>query len=73
MNPTLSTRLLRPVANNGWSALKNTYRGIRYDNGSLGDQYYCHFEAFIASNWDIEEGRPNVGLINTILEACNPK
>lgn len=70
--PKLSTRLLRPVCSNGWDALAAAYYGIRNDNGSLSDQYWCHFDAFIEAGWDIEEGCPNVGYIQTVLALCNP-
>jgi len=72
MEPKLSTRLLRPVCSNGWDALADAYDGIQNDNGSLSDQYWCHFEAFIEADWDIEEGCPNVGFLQTVLALCNP-
>ncbi|MDT9025074.1 MULTISPECIES: DUF2599 domain-containing protein [Rossellomorea] len=70
MWPKTSTRLLRSYASAGWTELTNYYSNI--DTNSLEDQYWCHFEAFIESDWDIEQGRPDVGLIKTIAALCNP-
>lgn len=73
MTPKTSTRLLKSYADAGWRELQNFYSLIRSDNGSLEDQYYCHYYARIEADWDIELGRPNVGLAKTILALCNPK
>ncbi|MDO4604542.1 MAG: DUF2599 domain-containing protein [Helcococcus sp.] len=72
MAPKLSTRILRPVCSNAWSVLKQTYPKIKYNESSLSDQYWCHFEAFIESGWDIEEGCPDVGFARVVLSLCNP-
>lgn len=72
MTPKTSTRLLKSYADAGWRELRNFYSLIRSDNGSLEDQYYCHYYARIEYQWDIELGRPNVGLIKTIAAFCNP-
>jgi hypothetical protein len=71
MEPKMSTRLLRPYASAGWNELTNYYSNI--DTNSLEDQYWCHFEAFIEADWDIEQGRPDVGLLKTIAAFCNPE
>lgn len=70
MEPKMSTRLLRPYANAGWDELVDYYYSINTD--SLQDQYMCHFDAFIESDWDIEQGRPNVSYAATLLALCNP-
>ncbi len=72
MTPKLTTRLLRSVCTSGWNQLVKTYPDIAKEEQSLSDQYWCHFTAFIESEWDIEEGRPAVGLTNTIRALCNP-
>lgn len=72
MRPKTSTRLVKSYADAGWRELRNFYSLIRNDNGSLRDQYYCHYYARIEANWDIEVGRPNVGLARTIAAGCNP-
>lgn len=72
MEPKLSTRTLRPVCSNAWSKLKQTYPRIKNNESSLSDQYWCHFEAFIESGWDIEEGCPDVGFGRVVLALCNP-
>ncbi|QNK89838.1 DUF2599 domain-containing protein [Sporosarcina sp. resist] len=71
MTPKASTRILRPLAIAGWNDLKNSYANI--NTSSFKDQYWCHFEAIIEADWDIEQGRPDVGLIKTIAAFCNPK
>lgn len=72
MQPKMSTRLLRPIAIAGWNQLASIYSGISSDNGSLFNQYMCHFDAFIEADWDIEKGRPYVSYFNTLLAFCNP-
>lgn len=72
MTPKLSTRLLRPYAQAGWDELAAIYSGIRNDNGSLSNQYWCHFDLFVEADWDIEEGRPLVSYADTLLALCNP-
>lgn len=72
MTPKTSTRLLKSYADAGWRELQDFYSLIRSDNGSLEDQYYCHYYARIEADWDIELGRPNVGLTRTIAALCNP-
>lgn len=70
--PKENTRLLKSVAESGWDALASVYSGIANDNGSLHDQYLCHWYGYFEYEWNIEEGRPNVGFAATVLAGCNP-
>lgn len=72
MKPKMSTRLLSTYCRAGWRELSSIYYYIRTDTGSLSNQYWCHFDAFIESGWDIERGRPHVSYFNTLLALCNP-
>lgn len=70
MSPKMSTRLLRSVAEEGWNEIARSYN--LHGNQSLYNQYMCHFDAFIESEWNIEAGRPNVSYAETIRKLCNP-
>lgn len=74
MTPKTSTRVLRPYCQAGWVELGKAYTAIAQSaaGSSLHDQYWCHFEALIESDWDIEEGRPDVSFLKTIQKLCNP-
>jgi hypothetical protein len=70
--PKMSTRLLWAYAEAGWVDLTSIYTGIGNDNGSLYNQYMCHFDLFVEADWDIEIGRPLVSYAATLLALCNP-
>lgn len=72
MTPKASTRLLRPYCQAGWDSLAAVYSGIANDNGSLSNQYWCHFDLLVEADWDIEEGRPLESYAQTLLDLCNP-
>lgn len=72
MTPKTSTRLLWSYAAAGWVELGRYYAGIRNDDGSLYNQYMCHFDLVVDPNWDIEVGRPLVSYSATLLALCNP-
>lgn len=72
MYPNMSTRLLRPLALAGWYELNDEYGYLGSLSESLANQYFCHFDAFIEFEWNIERGRPDVSYAETILKLCNP-
>ena len=76
VNPKWSVRLYRPTMEAAWSALGNAYYGIRNDNGSLWNQYLCHwdYDAFgiVAGEWDLEVGRPVIPYSQMFAALCNP-
>jgi len=53
MDPKVSTRLLRPYMDAGWSELAGIYYYIQNDDGSLWNQYLCHWDFFGGITWDI--------------------
>lgn len=76
MDPKLSVRLLGSVMQAAWQELGNNYSGIRNDNGSLWNQYRCHwdYDAFgiVAGIWDLEVGRPVIPYEDMFAARCNP-
>ena len=81
LRPSLTTRFLRPMAEHAWNTFYAhydlTWRHGSNNVASIRDQYLCHFEfdfetLFFGGTWDLEVGRPNVGLWQTILALCNP-
>lgn len=74
MAPKTATRLWAPTCQAGWVALGTIFSGIRNaaPGSSLHDQYWCHFDALIEANWDIEVGRPDVSYLATLWALCNP-
>ncbi len=70
MVPKASTRILKAYATEGYNELNNYYGS--FGTSSIKDQYWCHYQARIESEWNLEQGRPDVGLTNTILALCNP-
>lgn len=74
MYPKMSTRLLTSIGVHGWQELNRAYNnGLGRDGGSLYDQYWCHFDAKIEAEWNIEVGRPDVSYAQTLKSLCNPK
>ncbi len=77
LDPKWSVRLLFPTLKAAWEELETVYDGIRDDNGSLWNQYMCHYDlnAFgIAANiWDLEEGRPLIDYSGMVDVLCNPE
>lgn len=69
--PKASVRTLKYMADNAWNSLSEHYINIKNDDGGLYNQYICHYYAIIEYEWNIEKGRPNVGLPQTIKEFCN--
>ena len=59
-----------------WAELEDHYYGIRNDNGSLWNQYRCHwdYDAFgiVAGTWDLEVGRPVIDYSEMFGVLCNP-
>jgi len=81
LRPTFSTRVLHHMSEKGWGAFNGQFGLTKMYNSntiaSLHDQYWCHvqldFEThFFGGTWDLEVGRPNVGLWQTMLARCNP-
>lgn len=76
MDPKLSVRLWGPTMQAAWDELGSTYYGIRNDNGSLWNQYRCHwdYDAFgiVAGIWDLEQGRPVIPYDDMFDALCNP-
>ncbi|UOQ46663.1 DUF2599 domain-containing protein [Gracilibacillus caseinilyticus] len=72
MQPKLSTRLLKNYANTGWQALTKIYDYIGNGSSGLYDQYMCHFDLFIESDWDIEFGQRDISYPGTIAAGCIP-
>jgi hypothetical protein len=77
MEPKWSVRLWGPTMEAAWDELGRNYSGIRYDNGSLWNQYKCHwdYDAFgwLAGSWDLEVGRPIVSGGEMFTSRCNPE
>jgi hypothetical protein len=76
MNPKWGVRLWGPTMQAAWAELGIAYAGIRNDNGSLWNQYECHwnYDAFglLAGDWDLEVGRPIVSGFDMLTSLCNP-
>lgn len=76
MYPKWSVRLYGPTMEAAWKELGVWYSGIRNDNGSLWNQYKCHwnYDVFgaLAGSWDLERGRPIVSEAEMIRTRCNP-
>lgn len=76
MEPKLAVRLWKPTMVAAWEELEDSYYGIRNDNGSLWNQYLCHwdYDAFgvVAGIWDLEQGRPLVDYSEMFAALCNP-
>lgn len=76
LDPKWSVRLWGPTMQAAWSELGTVYYGIRNDNGSLWNQYKCHwdYDAFglIAGEWDLEVGRPVIPYEDMFAALCNP-
>lgn len=73
MEPKMSTRMIRLIALDGWNELEDIYGELGSHGSGLFDQYFCHFDAFIESEWNIEKGRPDVSYLSTIRALCNTK
>ncbi|WP_339228430.1 DUF2599 domain-containing protein [Oceanobacillus sp. FSL K6-2867] len=77
MEPKWSVRLWGPTMEAAWSELGRNYSGIRNDNGSLWNQYKCHWDydvfGAVAGSWDLEVGRPIVSDWEMFTSRCNPK
>lgn len=73
LDPKISTRVLKTRAILGWAAVREFYPTVINHYNSLYDQYMCHFYiAKFKDKWNIEEGRPDVGIHETIKALCNP-
>jgi len=76
MSPKWGVRLWGPTMKAGWEELGKTYSGIRNDNGSLWNQYRCHWDydvfGLVAGEWDLEEGRPVIAYSGMFAALCNP-
>lgn len=72
LDPVLSVRLWGPSMEAAWSALAAYYSPIANDNGSLWNQYKCHWDLVVEKVWDIERGRPLVSYPATLAALCNP-
>lgn len=76
MDPKWAVRLWRPTMEAAWAELEDAYSGIRNDNGSLWNQYLCHwdYDAFgiVAGIWDLEVGRPLIDYSDMFAALCNP-
>ncbi|MDD3393230.1 MAG: DUF2599 domain-containing protein [Anaerotignum sp.] len=76
LDPKWSVRLWGPTMEAAWAELGNNYSGIRNDNGSLWNQYRCHWDydvlGLIAGDWDLEVGRPLVPYSDMFAARCNP-
>ncbi|ALS78459.1 hypothetical protein AUO94_07185 [Planococcus kocurii] len=77
MEPKWSVRLWKITMEAAWDELGDNYIGIQYDNGSLWNQYKCHFDydvfGALAGSWDLEVGRPIVSGVVMVRELCNPE
>ncbi|MFJ5564001.1 DUF2599 domain-containing protein [Lysinibacillus xylanilyticus] len=77
MEPKWSVRLWESTMKAAWTELGKNYNGIRNDNGSLWNQYKCHWNydamGALAGSWDLEVGRPIVSEAEMIRTRCNPK
>lgn len=60
-----------------WDELKRVYVAIRQDNGSMWNQYECHWDydvfGAVAGSWDLEVGRPIVSDSEMFKSRCNPE
>ena len=76
MDPKVAVRLWRPTMEAAWAELEDSYYGIRNDNGSLWNQYLCHwdYDAFgiVAGTWELEGGRPGIDYSDMFGALCNP-
>jgi len=72
LDPVLSVRLWGPSMEAAWKALAAYYSPIANDNGSLWNQYKCHWDLVFENIWDIERGRPLVSYAATLAALCNP-
>ncbi|WP_158586288.1 DUF2599 domain-containing protein [Oceanobacillus profundus] len=76
MEPKWSVRLWGPTMEAAWNELGRNYSGIRNDNGSLWNQYKCHWDydvfGAVAGSWDLEVGRPIVSDWEMFTSRCNP-
>lgn len=77
MEPKWSVRLWGPTMEAAWDELGRNYYGIRNDNGSLWNQYKCHWDydvfGAVAGSWDLEVGRPIVSGTKMFTSRCNPE
>lgn len=77
MFPKTSVRLYGPTMQSAWTELGKHYNGIRNDNGSLWNQYKCHWDydvfGLLAGSWDLEDGRPIVSGTKMFTSGCNPQ
>lgn len=77
MYPKWSVRLYGPTMKAAWNELGTWYSGIRNDNGSLWNQYKCHWDydvfGLLAGSWDLERGRPIVSDVEMVRTLCNPE
>ena len=58
----------------GWTELSKRYP-IPYNKNSMKNQYICHQiapAAALKSTWNLDEWRPDVGLLETVNKLCNP-
>ena len=66
-----------------WALVKDACDSSRYwtNEGSLSQQFLCHFYGEIAhraglceavGDWDLEPIRPNTGLFQFAINKCNP-
>lgn len=76
MEPKWSVRLWESTMKAAWTELGKNYNGIKNDNGSLWNQYKCHWNydagGLLAGSWDLEVGLPIVSEIEMIKARCNP-
>ena len=76
MDPKVAVRLWKSTMEAAWAELEDHYYGIRNDNGSLWNQYRCHwdYDAFgiVAGTWDLEVGRPVIDYSEMFGALCNP-
>lgn len=76
LDPKWSVRLYRPTMEAAWSELENAYVGIQNDNGSLWNQYLCHWDydalGILAGTWDLEVERPVIPYSQMLAVLCNP-
>ncbi|ELK47197.1 DUF2599 domain-containing protein [Halobacillus sp. BAB-2008] len=77
MYPKWSVRLYGPTMEAAWDELEDNYYYIRNDNGSLYNQYKCHWDydvfGALAGSWDLEVGRPIVSGTKMFTSRCNPE
>jgi hypothetical protein len=58
-----------------WNELYSKFKnkGLNRNLGSMRNQLICHeIIAFLKPTWNLDEWRPDVGLLGTLAHACNP-